>query len=345
MAMPALKQTGKKLYNALVHNALVLAAIVLAAVLAASSCASTDDAYEYDFFALDTYISMVIYGADDPASLCRQVEEKTAGLENVLSRHIAGSELAKINASPAGDYIVSDELAEVISASLAAAESSGGAYDPTITPLAELWGIGNGNESVPAQADIDKAREKTGYGNVKLDGNTLSKLTDYAELDLGGSGKGYILGKAVEILKQNSGRGVVSFGGNIGVYGAKPNGEPWKIGIKNPRDLDDIIGYVSIMSGFVSVSGDYERYFMADGRRYCHIIDPATGWPADNGVMSVAVWSESALYGDIISTTLFVLGENRGLDYCERNGIAALFVTADGISCSAAMDRLFTPAD
>lgn len=332
-AMPALKRLGKP----------ALAALVIAAAL--SSCTPVDEGYDYDFFALDTYISMKIYGADDPELLCKQVEDKTAELENILSRHAAGSELAKINASPAGDYIISDELAAVISASLAAAESSGGAYDPTIAPLAELWNIGGGNESVPAQADIDAARAKTGYRNVKLDGNTLTKLTDYAEFDLGGSGKGYILGKAVDILKQSGGCGIVSFGGNIGVYGKKPSGDPWKIGIKNPRDSDDVSGYVTIESGFVSVSGDYERYFIADGKRYCHIIDPATGWPVDNGVMSVAVWSENALEGDTTSTALFVMGERRGLKYCEQNGIAALFVTADGISCSAAMDRLFTPAD
>ncbi len=333
--MPALRWLGKK----------ALAALAVVVVLAVSSCAPADQGYDYGFFALDTYISMKIYGADNPEQLCKQVEDKTAELENLLSRHAAGSELAKINASPAGDYTISDELAAVVSASLAAAESSGGAYDPTITPLAELWNIGGGNESVPAQADIDAARAKTGYGNVKLNDNTLTKLADYAELDLGGSGKGYILEKAVDILKQSGGWGIVSFGGNIGVYGKKPSGDPWKIGIKNPRELDNVSGYVTIESGFVSVSGDYERYFIADGKRYCHIIDPATGWPVDNGMMSVAVWSENALEGDITSTALFVMGVQRGLQYCEQNGIAALFVTADGISCSAAMDRLFTPAD
>ena len=98
-------------------------------------------------------------------------------------------------------------------------------------------------------------------------------------------------------------------------------------------------------SGYVAVSGDYERYFIAeDGTRYCHIIDPATGWPVQNGLMSVAVWTDSSVLGDILSTALFVMGEQEGLDYCEENGIAALFVTERGISCSSVMEPIFRKA-
>lgn len=333
----------------LLHRAVILAS--MAAVMAfITSCAKKQPAaagepYTYDFFAADTFINLKVYGVDDPEALCKKVEQQTAELERVFSRHIEGSEVSKINAAPEGEYKVSDELAAVLDAALELAKATGGAYDPTIAPLVSLWNIGSGNERVPPQPEIDAARAKVRYENLALDGNTLIKLKSYAELDLGGSGKGYMLGKAIETMAAAGGYGVVSYGGNVGVYGKKPSGDPWRIGIKHPRKESATLGYVEVESGFVAVSGDYERYFIAeDGTRYCHILDPATGWPARNGVICVAVWTENAVRGDILSTALFVMGESEGLRFCEENGIAALFMTESGISQSPEMEKIFRKA-
>lgn len=324
------------------------AAAVAVSLISVASCSSAEP-YEYSFFAADTYITLKLYGVPDSEAACAEVEKQTAGLELILSCDDARSELAKLNASPAGGYNVSDELAEVISASLAEAQASGGAYDPTVAPLVKLWNIGHGGEHVPAQKAIDAALALVGCKNITLDKNTVTKLTDGVSLDLGGSGKGYMLGKAVELLEKRGGCGVVSFGGNIGVYGAKPKGladdgsSKWTIAVKNPRDTSAVIGTIAVDSGFVSVSGDYERFFIEDGKRYCHIMNPSTGRPADNGVQSVAVWTENAAEGDLASTALFVMGRDKGLEYCEKNGIAAVYVTDGGIYCSSAMSGLFTP--
>lgn len=322
---------------------LCLAAAVASLCLSACGDKGTtaDEPFIYDFFAADTYINLKVFGAADPAVLCAEVETNTAELEKLISRHLPDSVLTKINASPAGEYELPDELAAVIGASLDAAVATGGAYDPTIAPLSDLWSIGEGNERVPMQEEIEDAKSRTGHANFELRGKVLVKLADYAEFDLGGSGKGYMLGKAIELLGQSGAYGVASFGGNIGVFGKKPSGEPWRIGIKNPRDESGTIGYVEIDSGYVAVSGDYERYVILDGKRYCHIIDPDTGRPVDNGTMCVAVWTDDALKGDILSTALFVMGEKDGLRYCEENGIAALFVTEQGIACSRAMQGIF----
>jgi thiamine biosynthesis lipoprotein len=209
----------------------------------------------------------------------------------------------------------------------------------------DLWNIGHGGETVPAQHNIDEALAKVGYNSVNLNGSTLSILSDDISLDLGGSGKGYMLGRTVDMLGESGGYGLVSFGGNVGVYGDKPDGDVWKIAVRDPRDTAAIIGTISVRDGFVAVSGDYERYFIENGRRYCHIINPTTGWPVDNGVWSTAVYSENALYGDLLSTALFVLGREAGLEYCEENGVAALFVTAGVVCCSTAMAEIFSPAD
>ena len=129
---------GKRLFKCIF--AIMAAALSLwLAGCGRPATASGDEPYVYDFFAADTYINLKVYGAADPESLCRQVEEKTAELENVISRHLADSEVAEINAGPAGEYELSDDLAAVVSASLEAAGATGGAYDPTIAPLSSLW--------------------------------------------------------------------------------------------------------------------------------------------------------------------------------------------------------------
>ena len=125
--------------NKIFPRPLSAAAVVLAVMLSAAACGGRGEAYKYDFFAADTYITLELYGADDPTALCSGVEEQTAALERILSRTDTESELYILNASPAGDYRISDTLAEVLSASLDVAATSGGAYDPTVAPLVDLW--------------------------------------------------------------------------------------------------------------------------------------------------------------------------------------------------------------
>ena len=111
-------------------------------------------------------------------------------------------------------------------------------------------------------------------------------------------------------------------GGNIGVFGTKPNSEKFKIGICDPDDASGVVGYLSISSGFISVSGDYERYFEENGERYHHIIDPATGYPAKSDVRSVAVYANNGAAADALSTALFVMGEEKALEFYGENKIA-----------------------
>lgn len=140
--------------------------------------------------------------------------------------------------------------------------------------------------------------------------------------------------------------GVISVGGSILVYGAKPDGSSWKVAIVNPADTASAIGYMSLKGTWcVSTSGDYERYAMVDGIRYHHILNPATGYPADSGVRSVTVLSDSGLLSDALSTACFVLGIEEGMELAEKYGAEALFVDTKGnIVMSPGMEECFTSA-
>ncbi|MBQ8577801.1 MAG: FAD:protein FMN transferase [Clostridia bacterium] len=285
-----------------------------------SGCTGAAETYtDTAFFAMDTVITLRLpretefpWGTEE--NICSLVEDRVAVLESVFSRTKAGSEISLFNHAGAGNMTLSDETAAVLSAALSVAAATDGAYDPTVAPLSELWNITGASPAVPTDTAIRDALSRVGYEQLSLDGNTLSKTDGDVMLDLGGCAKGYACHAAVELLLDAGvSHGIVSFGGNIGVFGKKTDGTKWKVGIKDPASPDSVAGYLSVDAGYVSVSGDYERYFEENGIRYHHIFNRETGYPADSGVRSVAVFSTDAVLADALSTALFVMGAEDGM--------------------------------
>ena len=210
-----------------------------------------------------------------------------------------------------------------------------GAFDPTMAPLTDLWGIGTDNARVPAQSEIDEALTHVGYQNVKLLGNNQVQLLNGAQVDLGGIGKGYagdIVHEMAESDTSDQWHVLARLSGNIEMYGGKTadsGTDNWNIGIADPDDNTDSIAVVSLRDGSVVTSGDYERFFEKDGKRYHHIFDPATGYPADSGLRGVTVIDPCSTKADALTTALFVMGLDKGMKFCEENEIAAVFITAD----------------
>ena len=202
-------------------------------------------------------------------------------------------------------------------------------------PLTDLWGIGTDNARVPAQSEIDEALTHVGYQNVKLLGNNQVQLMNGAQVDLGGIGKGYagdIVHEMAESDTSDQWHVLARLSGNIEMYGGKTadsGTDNWNIGIADPDDSTDTIAAVAVHDLSVVTSGDYERYFEQDGVRYHHIFDPKTGYPAASGLRSVTVIDANSTRADALTTALFVMGADKGRAYCEENGIAAVFVTAD----------------
>lgn len=310
----------------------ILAASLL--LLTLSGCGGKSEPYSTDFFAMDTFMSVKVLGSDGE-SLAQQCENEINALEGVLSRTREDTDIAKLNAADGAPVTLSDEGAKLLSTALDLSAATNGAYDPTVAPLTDLWGIGTDNARVPAQSEIDEALTHVGYQNVKLLGNNQVQLLNGAQVDLGGIGKGYagdIVHEMAESDTSDQWHVLARLSGNIEMYGGKTadsGTDNWNIGIADPDDNTDSIAVVSLRDGSVVTSGDYERFFEKDGKRYHHIFDPATGYPADSGLRGVTVIDPCSTKADALTTALFVMGLDKGMKFCEENEIAAVFITAD----------------
>lgn len=308
----------------------ILAAFLL--LLCLAGCTPQPKSYTADFFAMDTFMSITAYGEDEQAAqdTAVQLEQRINALEPALSRTREDSDLYRLNHADGAACEVSEDTYAAIEAAVQFAEWTGGAFDPTMAPLTDLWGINTDHAHVPAQAEIDAALTHVGYQNIELLGNNQVRLLNGAQLDLGGIGKGFATDAVAAMLDGTQGV-LATLGGNIGAYGENPNRDSgnWVVGIADPDDNAAFIATVEVRGLSVVTSGDYERYFEQDGKRYHHIFDPATGYPADSGLRSVTVIDESSTRADALTTALFVMGLEAGMAFCGQNDIAAVFVTAD----------------
>ena len=330
-----MKKTLKKIL------ALLLVAVFFILPFTLTGCGEKSEYLDFDYFEMDTYIKIrlarsagpVGYLSDDylrsVADECDAILQK---LDTVLSCHNELSQLYSLNSDVGMMIGVDDDLITTLETADKLSSLTDGAFDYTLGSLTELWNV-TGGGPVPTDEAIIEALSHTGTDKFTVSGSTISKSDNLAKIDLGGIGKGMATQILLEYLSTTDVKyGIVSLGGNIGVYGEKPEYGSYKIGVRDPDDQNAIIGYMYITSGFVSVSGDYERFFTENGKNYHHILDPQTGCPADSGVRSVAVHTSNGAAADALSTALFVLGVDRSLELYEKGTLKfeAIFVTSDG---------------
>ena len=319
----------RKLYVMLALSALSALLIVC------SGCAKKNLYKDYDLFAMDTYITLRFSadGCDGDYLDAHRKECETVinDTERVISAY-SDSGVYRINAGGEGEYQAPEVLAGLMRESYEISSLTGGAYDCTLGVLVDLWNVAGGGP-VPDEDCITDAALHTGTDKFTVNGNTIVKHDSESKLNFGAAGKGAAAERVIDLLEDsNITCGLVSLGGNIGVFGKKSDGSAFKIGIRDPDDENDVVGYLYIRSGFVSVSGDYERYFIENGTKYHHILDPATGYPAQSGLRSVAVYSQSGVCADALSTALFVMGAERSLEFYESSAVdfEAVFITDGG---------------
>lgn len=287
-----------------------------------------------DIFAMDTYMSLVAIG-DGGAAVLQSCSNEINALEQKLSRTIDTSDVAQLNAN--GTAQLSGDTAALLRSALQYSAETDGAFDVTIAPLVELWGITTDSPRVPAQEEIDALLPLVGSGHVRLDG-TAAALDEGCAIDLGGIGKGYASDKAAELFAQSElSGGFVSLGGNVYVHGTTAEGKPWNVAIQDPRNTEAYACTLRLSDAFVVTSGGYQRYFTGpDGTVYQHIIDPATGYPADSGLLSVSIVTRrddggTGTMADAYSTALYVMGEAAAVDLWRQQGtFDMVLVTADG---------------
>lgn len=224
---------------------------------------------------------------------------------------------------------MSPEISGYLTDILDIADKSGGALDPTIGNVSRLWDFAGVDERLPMPEEIAVVLEKTGWEKLVIAENSIF-LPEGMSLDLGAVGKGIGADRAAEFVKSQEGieGAVIALGGSIALIGSRPDRAPWKLAIANPRGTEGEILGVLKLSGecFVSTSGDYEKYFMVDKKRYHHILNPKTGYPAESGLISVTVVCDSGLKSDGLSTACFVLGLEGGMELLKEYGAEGVFV-------------------
>jgi hypothetical protein len=304
--------------------------IILALILFVTGCESVNEEEKYStgIFAMNTYITIDLYGENSKIA-AEKISKKINDLESKWSTTLNTSEIYKINNAKGKSVKVSNETKDIISYSLDIADKTDGALNPAIYPLVKEWGFTTGNYKIPTQDDINNYLKNVDFRNITLQKNDV-RINENMELDLGAVGKGYTGDVVSEIAKNNGiSCGLINLGGNVQAIGSKPDGSKWKLGLQNPFG-DNNIGILKIADCVVVTSGNYEKYFIGeDGKRYCHIINPKSGYPVDNGLVSVTIVGKEGKKCDALSTALFVMGKEKAIEYWKENKDFELILITD----------------
>ncbi len=279
-------------------------------------------------------------GADwppDVAEVQRQVDQRLAGINRLVSTYDPNSELSRFNRYDRADWFgVSSETAQVVAAALEIAERSSGAFDPTVGPVVNLWGFGpdKGRIEPPSEAAVAVALKKIGYQkvSVQIDPPALKKSLPAIYLDLSGIAKGYATDAVSELLETlGFSNSMVEIGGEVRTRGCKTDGSPWRIGIEQPDERNRRVhASVRLVDAGMATSGDYRNFFEYQGVRYSHTIDPATGRPVRHQAAAVSIVASTAMEADGLATAVLVMGDQRGYDWCMEQGVSAMILVREG---------------
>ncbi len=305
---------------------------ILCAVLACSlllcGCTTNKEPISKTAIYFDTVISIKLYDSQDPEIL-EQCFSFCEEFEQTISRTIETSEISQINNSNGNPVTVSDTTIELLEKGIYYSELTDGAFDISIAPLSELWDFKNNPGEVPLENDIKDALSHVSYEKILIEGNTVTLLDPNMAIDLGGIAKGYMADKLKEyLLSEGVESALIDLGGNILAVGSKPDNSNYTIGIKKPFKDGEMVSTESINDLSVVTSGCYERFFEVDDVIYHHILDTNTGYPCDNNLYGVTIFSDKSVDGDALSTSCFALGLEEGQKLIKSlDGIDALFVT------------------
>lgn len=319
--------------------ALVLTCALMCAL--GAGCQQTDEKHETTIFAMDTVMTLTVYGDGERIGGQEALDEMVETIYLLESRQDAtreDSEIARLNQSGGEPVPLSGETADLLGQALALCALTGGALDITAYPAAETWGFTTGEYRVPSDTELEELAGRIDYTQVQLgsSGELLptATLTSDAELDLGAVAKGYA-GEQLAAYLERAGitSALLDLGqSTIVTLGSRPDGSPWRIGIQDPAG-EGYLGVLELTDMAMGTSGGYQRYFEEDGVRYWHIIDPDTAAPARSGLASVTVVGPSGLTCDGLSTALFVMGLEEGTAFWRAHrslDFDVLFITDDG---------------
>jgi len=287
-------------------------------------------------FMLGTVISISVYDAEDE-EIFEPVFNRIKEIEDKMSKSIPESEINRINlyseTSTINDQIeIDSDVFTVIDKAVEYRQKSNGKFDITLSPIVDLWGIGTEHENIPEAEMIGELLQTVGLDKININSENNISLAENTRIDLGGIAKGYAADEVADILKANGiEKAIINLGGNVKVVGEKSKGMPFKVGIQDPlSQRNNYLGIISVTDKTIVTSGDYERYFESDGVRYHHIFNPSTGYPHKTDVASVTVVCEDSIVADAMSTILYLMDIEEGIDFVDSlEGIDCIYVTKD----------------
>ena len=288
--------------------------------LSKASDLEKSEASESEIFALDTAITLKVYGSKR-AQVLKKLEDKINELDDMLSTGKETSEVSRLNRG--GEAVLSPTMANLVKRSLDIYKKTDGLFDITIYPLMELWGFPTKNYRVPSEKEIEEKLKLVGSDKIDFNEETrkISFKNKGMEIDFGGIGKGYITDELVKILTDEKVESaIINLGGNVFGFRKKPDGSLWNIAIRDPNEPDKYMAAIRLEDSAVITSGGYERYFEENGIIYHHILDPRTGKPSESGLKSVSIISKDGTLADALSTSLFIMGEEKAIGYWKENG-------------------------
>lgn len=296
-----------------------IALLILCITLFLTSCTS-DEPMETEIFAMDTFIQLRIWGE---AEQLTAVADLIRELDRSFNVHSEGSEIFALNRDKNAN--LSPFAVELLNAAVSYSRTTDGAFDPTVFPVVEQWKEAADAVPVPELKSV-------GFENIVITGQ-VAKLENGASLDLGGIAKGFAAQKSIELLQQAGVEtALLSLGGNVQTLGAKPDGSKWAVGIADPDAPSEHAAVVEFEGSMALVtSGGYQRYYEIGAERYHHIIDPKTGFPAENELASVTILAKNGTMADAYSTALFVMGLEQAVDFWRhQTDFEAVFILKDG---------------
>lgn len=277
-----------------------------------------------DFMSMGSVISYKVTGYEEDARPAHgQLKGDILALEQEISRNIESSQIEQLNKT--GTFTVSDEVLEYLKESVKISEMSDGAFDVTIGALSALWNFDKDEETVPADEDIRRALSSVGYEKISFAGNQVT-IPAGMQIDLGAVGKGAACDTAIRVMRENGAKsGAVSAGGSVGAFG-----KAIKVGIRNPGGgAGDSVASIRLKDAFVSTSGDYEKFFYKDGKKYHHLLDTSTGYPIENDLSGVTVICKSGFASDALSTACYALGLEKSKLLLDEYDAMAVFIYKD----------------
>ena len=332
------------------HTLRILSLILCAAaLLSMTACGSASAMEQKQIFAMDTVMTLTAYGnhAADGLDAATSVINS---MEALLDPELPTSTTYAINHSNGSNVVVNAQIAKMLSTAKTVYDQSDGALDLSLYPLIRLWGFVDGRYYVPLYEEIQtqlarKAFDKMVLTSYPATGSYSVSFPAGTEISFGSIGKGCAAENAVSAMRQAGVKsGIISLGGNVQTLGLKPDGSQWTVAIQDPNNTASWVGTIKVGETAVVTSGSYQRFFEFDGTTYHHIINPLSGSPVSNSLLSATIICEDGTLADALSTAMFVLGETRALNYWRQYGGFEMILInkSNQVICTKGLIDVFT---